>query len=114
VDQIDQRIRRICSRIVEAKGHFSFHADESSYLMYDVQFWLYTKTYPETSRAHYLAVYEKMIAFSSEFGTGGYALSLISDWLDRRIHEGRIVQEDDRFQFTDQFALEVVAQLREA
>lgn len=114
VDQIEQKIRRICTRIVEEKGHFSFHADESSNLMYDVQFWLYTKSYPETSRDQYLGIYDKIIAFGGEFGQGGYAPSFISDWLDRRKKEGRIVQENGNLRFTDQYAKELMAQLKEA
>ncbi|UIO42500.1 SMI1/KNR4 family protein [Brevibacillus brevis] len=114
VEQIDQKIRSICTRIVEEKGFFSFHADELSYLMYDVQFWLYTKSYPDTTREQYLAVYEKMIAFGGEFGQGGYAPGWISEWLDRRKEEGRIVQENGHIRFTDQFAAEVIQQLREA
>ncbi|ASJ56495.1 glucan biosynthesis protein [Brevibacillus formosus] len=114
VEQIDQKIRSICTRIVEEKGYFSFHSDELSYLMYDVQFWLYTKSYPDTTREQYLAVYEKMIAFGGEFGQGGYAPGWISEWLDRRKKEGRIVQENGHIRFTDQFAAEVIQQLREA
>ncbi|SYX83914.1 SMI1/KNR4 family protein [Paenibacillus alvei] len=114
VDQIEQRIRRICTQIVEAKGHFSFHADEGSYLMYDVQFWLYTKSYPETSREQYLSIYEKMIAFGGEFGQGGYGPSFITDWLDRRKKEGRIVQVNGHLRFTEQSIEELVQQLQEA
>ncbi|GAB1532102.1 hypothetical protein YSY22_35240 [Brevibacillus formosus] len=82
--------------------------------MYDVQFWLYTKSYPDTTREQYLAVYEKMIAFGGEFGQGGYAPGWISEWLDRRKEEGRIVQENGHIRFTDQFAAQVIQQLREA
>ncbi|MFF0830247.1 SMI1/KNR4 family protein [Brevibacillus sp. NPDC003359] len=114
LEQIDQKIRSICTQVVEEKGYFSFHADELSYLMYDVQFWLYTQSYPDTSREQYLAVYEKMIAFGGEFGQGGYAPGWISEWLDRRKQEGRIVQENGHIRFTDQFAAEVIQQLREA
>lgn len=114
VEHIEQKIRSICTRIVEEKGHFSFHADELSYLMYDVQFWLYTKSYPDTSREQYLAIYEKMIAFGGEFSQGGYAPGWITEWLDRRLNEGRIVQENGHLRLTDEFAVEVVKQLREA
>jgi len=113
VDQIEPKIRRICTCIVEEKGHFSFHADERSYLMYDLQFWLYTKSYPETSREQYLGIYEKMIAFGGEFGQGGYAPSFISDWLDRRKKEGRIVQVNGHLRFTEQSIEELVRQLQE-
>ncbi|MED3571401.1 SMI1/KNR4 family protein [Cytobacillus praedii] len=114
VNQIEQKIRNICTRIVEEKGHFSFHADELSYVMYDVQFWLYTKSYPNTSREQYLAAYEKIIAFGGEFGQGGYAPSFITDWLIHRIKEGRIVQDHGIIQFTNSYAEEVITKLKEA
>lgn len=113
VEQIEHKIRRICTQIVEEKGHFSFHADDLSYLMYDLQFWLYTKSYPETSREQYLGIYEKMIAFGGEFGQGGYGPSFITDWLDRRKKDGRIVLVNGHLRFTDQDAEELVQQLRE-
>lgn len=114
VNQVEQKIRNICTRIVEEKGHFSFHADELSYVMYDVQFWLYTKSYPNTSREQYLAAYEKIIAFGGEFGQGGYAPSFITDWLIHRIKEGRIVQDHGIIQFTNSYAEEVITKLKEA
>ncbi|WP_028545558.1 SMI1/KNR4 family protein [Paenibacillus taiwanensis] len=114
VEAIEQQIRRICTQIVEDKGHFSFHADELSYLMYDVQFWLYVKSYPDTSREQYLANYENIIAFGGQFSLGGYAPSFITDWLDRRLREGRIVNQKGRLLFTDLFASQVVQQLQSA
>ncbi|WP_375103910.1 SMI1/KNR4 family protein [Paenibacillus sp. RS8] len=111
VDQLEQKIRKVCTRIVEEKGHFSFHADELSTLMYDVQFWLYTRAYPNTGRQQYLDVYETIIAFGGEFGQGGYAPGWISDWLDERIREGIIVQENEVLRFTDQAHFEVIARL---
>lgn len=114
VAEIEPIIRRICTQIVEEKGHFSFHADPLSYLMYDVQFWLYTKSYPDTGRQQYLDVYEKMIAFGGEFGQGGYAPGWITDWLDQRICEGRILQEHGRLRFADQAVAELIGQLEQA
>ncbi|MDK8180253.1 SMI1/KNR4 family protein [Paenibacillus sp. UMB4589-SE434] len=114
VEQLEQKIRRICTQIVEEKGHFSFHADELSYVMYDVQFWLYTKSYPDTSREQYLTIYEKMITFGGEFSLGGYAPSFITDWLDRRLQEGRIVQDNGCLHATNSFVEEVVQQLQSA
>jgi hypothetical protein len=76
-----------------------------------VQFWLYTSSYPNTSRQQYLDVYEKIIAFGGEFGQGGYAPGWISDWLDGRIREGLIVQENEGLRFTDQTSAEVIARL---
>ncbi|WP_274310278.1 SMI1/KNR4 family protein [Solibacillus daqui] len=113
VEQVEQKIRSICTRIVEKKGHFSFHADELSYVMYDVQFWLYTKSYPDTSRDQYAAAYQNIIAFGGEFGQGGYGPSFITDWLDHRIEEGRIVQNHGTIRFTNAFAKEVINKLNE-
>ena len=81
--------------------------------MYDVQFWLYTKSYPDTSRDQYVATYQNMIAFGGEFGQGGYAPAFITDWLDRRIKEGRIVQDQGMIRFTDSYAEEVINKLKE-
>lgn len=114
VERIEQIIRSICARIVEEKGRFTFHADELSYVMYDVQFWLYTKSYPNTSRDQYVSAYQNIIAFGGEFGQGGYAPSFVTDWLDHRIEEGRIVQDDGILRFTDSFAEEIMKQLKEA
>ncbi|MHA6531699.1 Imm51 family immunity protein [Paenibacillus sp. BAC0078] len=102
VDDIEGVIRTVCAEIVEDKGHFSLHADERSTLMYDVQFWLYTRANPDTNRADYLEVYSKMIAFGGEFGTGGYAPSFISDWLDEQVREARIVELGGALAFTDE------------
>ncbi|MEF3354110.1 SMI1/KNR4 family protein [Paenibacillus sp. GYB006] len=114
VEQMEQKIRSICARIVEEKGRFTFHVDELSYAMYDVQFWLYTKSYPNTSRDQYVSAYQNIIAFGGEFGQGGYAPSFVTDWLDHRIKEGRIVQDDGILRVTDSFAEKIMKQLKEA
>lgn len=114
VEQIEQKIRRICTQIVEEKGHFSFHNDRLSYLMYDVQFWLYTKSYPDTGRQQYLDIYPKMIAFGGEFSQGGYAPGWITDWLDERICEGRIAEEQGGLSLSAEAAAELIRQLEQA
>ncbi|GIP16158.1 hypothetical protein J40TS1_18000 [Paenibacillus montaniterrae] len=91
VSQIESKIREICRQIVEEKGYFALHADERSTLMYDVQFWLYTRANADVTRQGYLDDYSKMIAFGGEFSTGGYAPAFISDWLDQRMKAGDIV-----------------------
>lgn len=100
VENIEGTIRTICTKIVEEKGHFSFHSDELSTLMYDLQFWLYIKSYPNTNREQYLKAYEKMIAFGGAFSLGGYAPSFITDWMDDRIQQGMIVEKSDALRFT--------------
>ncbi len=114
IENIEGIIRTICTAIVEEKGHFSLHADERSTLMYDLQFWLYTKAYPATNRAEYLEVYSKMIAFGGEFGTGGYAPAFISDWLDEQVRQGRVVERGGALAFTDEAREELLHKLRNA
>ncbi|MEK3718283.1 Imm51 family immunity protein [Paenibacillus sp. FSL R7-0333] len=114
VDHMEGIIRKICTAIVEEKGHFSLHADERSTLMYDLQFWLYTSAYPNTSRDQYLEVYSTMIAFGGEFSTGGYAPGFISDWLDERIRQGRIVETEGTLRFTDEAKEQLLQKLKEA
>ncbi|OMF97005.1 Imm51 family immunity protein [Paenibacillus sp. FSL R7-0337] len=114
VDDIEGIIRRICTAIVEEKGHFSLHADERSTLMYDLQFWLYTRVYPNTSRDQYLEVYSKMIAFGGEFSTGGYAPGFITDWLDDRVRQDMIVKTNGTLRFTDEAKEQLLKKLKEA
>ncbi|WP_138754538.1 SMI1/KNR4 family protein [Paenibacillus sinopodophylli] len=111
VEELESKIRSVCNRIVKEKGHFSFHADELSHLMYDVQFWLYVGAYPATSRQQYLDTYSQIIAFGGEFGQNGYAPGFISDWLDKRINEGLIIQENGAIRFTEEARSAVIAKL---
>lgn len=111
VKQLESQIRAVCTRIVGEKGHFSFHADELSLLMYDVQFWLYTNAYPRPTREEYLDVYPKMIAFGGEFGQGGYAPAWITDWLDKRMQEGWIKQDHGTLSLTEDARKEIIARL---
>jgi hypothetical protein len=39
----DHMLRLLARQIVDAKGHFSLHADEHSHLMYGLMFWLYSQ-----------------------------------------------------------------------
>lgn len=93
--QIEKKIREIARQIIEEKGYFALHADARSYLLYDIQFWLYTNAYPDTPEEAYLQEYEKMIAFGDEFSTEGYAPDFVRDWLAARKMCGIIVEEND-------------------
>lgn len=73
-------IRKISEEIVIDKGFFALHADERSYLLYDIQLWLYTNAYPDTTEEDYLSAYKKIIALDGEFSTGGYASDFVTDW----------------------------------
>lgn len=87
-------IRKISEEIVIDKGFFALHADERSYLLYDIQLWLYTNAYPDTTEEDYLSAYKKIIALDGEFSTGGYASDFVTDWLTRRKESGMVTCND--------------------
>ena len=87
-------IRKISEEIVTDKGFFALHADERSYLLYDIQLWLYTNVYPDTTEEDYLSAYKKIIALDGEFSTGGYASDFVTDWLTRRKESGMVTCND--------------------
>jgi hypothetical protein len=85
-------IRNICRSLAKDKGYFGLHADDKSYLLYDIQFYLYTSSYPVRAEQDYLDAYPDMIALcGGEFTTGGYAPEFITEWLDKRRSDGDIV-----------------------
>lgn len=98
--RIEAVIRGICTQIVEDKGYFALHADELSMLMYDIQFWLYTNANSEVTQVQYLEDYQNIIALAQGFSTGGYAPGFISSWLEERIAQGEIVNQDGGLSFT--------------
>ena len=114
VNQIEQKIRSICTQVVEEKGHFSFMPMNYRISCTMCSCWLYTKSYPDTSRDQYVAAYQNIIAFGGEFGQGGYAPAFITDWLDVRIKKGRIIQDHGIIRFTDSYREEVMNKLKEA
>jgi len=101
--ETERWIRGISHEIIQNKGHYSLHADEQSYLIYDIQFWLYTKTYPETTKADYLKEYEKMIALAGKgnFSSGGYGPSFVKEWLTERIKQGEIISRNGYLAMTE-------------
>ncbi|WP_110953753.1 SMI1/KNR4 family protein [Anaerosinus massiliensis] len=111
VENIEEKIRIVCRKMVEEKGYFALHADEISMLMYDLQFWLYTKSESNTCRDQYLKDYKMILAFSGEFSTGGYAPQFITDWLDDRINKGWIFQTNQGIQFTKEAEAKLLSAL---
>lgn len=112
VSQLEQKIREIARQIVEEKGFFALHADDLSTLLYDIQFWLYTSSHPDTDREGYLQIYDQMIAFGKEFGTGGYAPGFITDWLDVRIQAGAIQENGSSLSLSEDALLALMERLR--
>ncbi|WES69962.1 SMI1/KNR4 family protein [Superficieibacter sp. HKU1] len=102
VPNIEQAIREVARQIIEDKGFFALHADERSYLLYDIQFWLYANAHPQVTQADYLKAYPDIIAFGGQFTTGGYAPAFIEDWLKARIDRGDIDVQNGTLSLTAQ------------
>ncbi len=90
----ERLIRELAIRIVEDKGFFALHADENSWQLYDIQFWLYENAHPGVTEQGYLKDYPNMITFGGSFSTGGYAPSFVEDWLESRKKAGIIQKKN--------------------
>lgn len=112
--KIDQIIRNLSKKIVEEKGYFALHDDEFSYLMYDLQFWLYTNKNKVKSKEDYLEIYPKMIACGDgEFGTGGYAPDFVKEWMESRMSQGLIIEKMEGLCFSEECDLKLKKKLLE-
>lgn len=56
---------------------------------------------------------EKMIAFASGFGTGGYAEAFVTDWLKDRINNGMIRKDHGKLHLVEGAEADIVARLKE-
>ncbi|RXU65327.1 SMI1/KNR4 family protein [Pseudomonas protegens] len=111
VPDLGPLIRQIALRIVQDKRYFALHADPLSYLLYDLQFWLYQNRYPVPSQEAYLEVYQDMIAFAKGFSTGGYAPDFIRDWFRARLADGHLHQVAGGFALTPAYRMQLLEQL---
>lgn len=115
VEGLEQLIRRSAERLVREKGYFALLADERSVLMYDVQFWLYTRVYPGPTTEEYLKAYSGMIAFGGQgFSTGGYAPGFVEDWLKDRLQNGIIRKDHGRLRLEEGAAVSILERLKAA
>ncbi len=89
-EEAERLIRELAVRIVEDKGYFALHGDETSYQLYDIQFWLYENAHPGVTEQTYLKEFPNMIVCGGAFSTGGYAPSFVEDWLKSRKETGVI------------------------
>lgn len=99
-------VRKVCRELALEKGYFALHADEKSYLLYDIQFYLYAKSHRVKGDQEYLQAYPEMIVFGDgEVTTGGYAPDFIQDWVAKRRAAGDIVADaTGRLGFSKSFA----------
>ena len=89
----EQALRNLLTELSKQKGYFALHADELSYLVYDIQFYLYARNKKVRSTSQYLEDYPKMIAFSNgDISTHGYASGFVEDWIHERIRKKQIIK----------------------
>jgi hypothetical protein len=99
-------IRETCKALSKEKGYFALHADELSYLIYDIQFYLMSSNQRLRKDIEYLEKYPSMMVFSDgEFNTGGYAPDFIKDWLSTRMANKQILKKGmrKRLCFSEQY-----------
>jgi hypothetical protein len=90
-------IRKLCRRKTTEFGLFALHDDEVSQLVYDLQFYLFTKSRRVTDQEQYEKAYPSMIALSDgAFTIGGYGPGFVSDWFKDRRKRRAIVTDPKR------------------
>lgn len=92
IPQAEQWIRAVARQVVEEKNYFALHEDPLSWLMYDLEYLLYSFAFPKASVKQYLHDYPLILAEDGEFSTNGYAPAFVADWMEARIREGKLIQ----------------------
>ncbi len=92
VPQAEQWIRSVARQVVEEKNLFALHEDALSWLMYDLQYMLYSFAFPKASVKQYLHDYPLILAEDGQFTTNGYAPAFVADWMESRLKEGKLKQ----------------------
>lgn len=86
-------LRNALTELTSNKGYFALHADELSYLIYDIQFYLFSRNRKLRSKEEYLKEYPQMIAFGNkDITTRGYGPGFIDDWLQKRLSKNEIIK----------------------
>ncbi|TBU85603.1 SMI1/KNR4 family protein [Phytopseudomonas dryadis] len=111
--RIDQAMRAIALRLLEEKRCFALHADPLSYLLYDLQFWLYQYRQRIDRRRDYLDAYPALIALAGGgFSTGGYAPGFVEDWFERRVDERLLIESRHGIVFSEAHKAWMLEQLQ--
>lgn len=92
VPQAEQWIRSVARQVVEEKNLFALHEDALSWLMYDLQYMLYSFAFPKASVKQYLHDYPLILAEDGQFTTNGYTPAFVADWMESRVKEGKLIQ----------------------
>ncbi len=111
--RVGEAIRAVALRLLEDKQHFALHADPDSYLLYDLQFWLYQHHHRIDKRQQYLDAYPAMIAFGDRgFSTGGYSPDFVEDWFKARLNAQELVESKHGIVLSEAHRARVLQQLQ--
>jgi SMI1-KNR4 cell-wall len=112
---VEKIIRAISLEILKDKKHFSLHADERSYLLYDIQFLLFSHVKKINKKDEYLAEFPQMIVFTfgETFGTGGYSPDFVEDWLKHRSKNKQIVESKNGLVFSEAYRLALLQSMKQ-
>ena len=92
VPQAEQWFRAVAARITAQNGSFTLGNDELSYLMYDLQYMLYSFAKPRAAVKEFLTECPQILFADAEFHAEGYSADAIAAWMEQRAREGRLVQ----------------------
>lgn len=82
----DRILRNLFIELTTIKGYFGLHADELSYIAYDIQFYLLSINKSIKNREQFQKEYPAMVALgNNEISTGGYA-DFFLEWFDQKIN----------------------------
>lgn len=105
-------IRKISLAILEEKNFFALHADPLSYLLYDVQFMLYSQVHKLVSMKEYLEIYPSIMSLEGEFSTGGYSPAFVQDWAKEKTKLQQVAQSKLGLRFTEEYLSTVIEALK--
>jgi hypothetical protein len=105
-------IRKISLAILEEKNYFALHADPLSYLLYDVQFMLYSQVHKLVSMKEYLEIYPSIMTLEGEFNTGGYSPAFVQDWAKEKTKLQQVAQSKLGLGFTEEYLSTVIEALK--
>ncbi len=90
--QAEQWLRAVARQVVEDNGQFTLQEDPASWLLYDLQYLLYSFAFPKASVKQYLREYPLILAEDGQFTTNGYQPAFVARWMEQRIKEGKLLQ----------------------
>lgn len=108
---LGEKIRAIAEEITIKKGDFLFHSDELSYLMYDIQFFLYYNYQSVSLIEEFYKIFPSLIALADGFSTDGYAKQFLEKWFSTRKKNNQIIESEIGLTFNRSFEAEILFKL---